>query len=402
MRFLSNNQVFQSWLIRAATALVVVFLVVLGGALLVSASAGGEVSLDADQRIVTIFDNGERKSIVTKSSSVGEALRHADIDVDSYDIVEPSIDTKFDETDYTVNVYRARPVLVVDGMTREWVMSPALSAREIAVEAQLAEDIRPEDIISFNDNIEAATNGMNAVVDVKRAVKVNILLYGEMTTLYTQADTVKGLLEGKGIKLASNDTVTVDLNNPIEEDMTFQIWREGVQTLTEEQEIEFPTRTIQDADKDPSYRELQSAGKPGKRTVTYEVTMHDGQEVSRAEIQNVTTEESIEEVVVVGTKPKYMAYTGGGSKSEWLAASNISEDQWGYVDWLVSKESGWNPNAVNRSSGACGLAQALPCSKVPGNPHDPVNSLNWMNGYVGGRYGSWSAAVSHSQANGWY
>ena len=91
-----------------------------------------------------------------------------------------------------------------------------------------------------------------------------------------------------------------------------------------------------------------------------------------------------------------------GDKSSWLAASSIPQDQWGSADWLVTKESGWNPNAINRSSGACGLAQALPCSKVGANPHDPVVSLNWMNGYVNGRYGGWPQAYAFWQKNKWY
>ena len=91
-----------------------------------------------------------------------------------------------------------------------------------------------------------------------------------------------------------------------------------------------------------------------------------------------------------------------GDKSSWLAASSIPQDQWGNADWLVTKESGWNPNAVNRSSGACGLGQQLPCGKWAGAWNDPVSSLNGMHGYVMGRYGSWANAVNHSKAKGWY
>lgn len=95
-------------------------------------------------------------------------------------------------------------------------------------------------------------------------------------------------------------------------------------------------------------------------------------------------------------------YTGGGSKSEWLAASGIAESDWAYVDYIVSKESGWNPNATNKSSGACGLVQALPCSKVPGNGYDPVDNLRWANGYAVGRYGSWAGAYEFWVSRHWW
>lgn len=95
-------------------------------------------------------------------------------------------------------------------------------------------------------------------------------------------------------------------------------------------------------------------------------------------------------------------YTGGGAPAEWMAAAGIAESDWGYVDYVVSRESGWNPNATNSGSGACGLVQALPCSKVPGNGYDPVDNLRWANGYAVGRYGSWSGAYDFWVSNSWW
>lgn len=95
-------------------------------------------------------------------------------------------------------------------------------------------------------------------------------------------------------------------------------------------------------------------------------------------------------------------YTGGGSPAEWMAAAGIPESDWGYVDYIASKESGWNPNATNASSGACGLIQAHPCSKVPGSGYNPVDNLRWANGYAVGRYGSWAAAYAFWTANHWW
>lgn len=95
-------------------------------------------------------------------------------------------------------------------------------------------------------------------------------------------------------------------------------------------------------------------------------------------------------------------YTGGGSPAEWMAAAGIAESDWGYVDYIVTRESGWNPNATNASSGACGLVQALPCSKVPGSGYNPVDNLRWANGYAVGRYGSWAQAYDFWTSNHWW
>ncbi|MGP3536482.1 transglycosylase SLT domain-containing protein [Microbacterium sp. RD1] len=103
-----------------------------------------------------------------------------------------------------------------------------------------------------------------------------------------------------------------------------------------------------------------------------------------------------------GSAPSRPQYTGGGSPAEWMAAAGIPESDWGYVDYIAKRESGWNPNATNKSSGACGLIQAYPCSKVPGNGYDPVDNLRWANGYANGRYGSWASAYDFWTRNHWW
>ncbi|MGF3055446.1 transglycosylase SLT domain-containing protein [Microbacterium sp. YY-01] len=95
-------------------------------------------------------------------------------------------------------------------------------------------------------------------------------------------------------------------------------------------------------------------------------------------------------------------YDGGGDPAAWMAAAGIASSDWGYVDYIATRESGWNPNATNPSSGACGLIQALPCSKVPGNGYDPVDNLRWANGYAMERYGSWYDAYVFWVNNSWW
>ena len=89
-------------------------------------------------------------------------------------------------------------------------------------------------------------------------------------------------------------------------------------------------------------------------------------------------------------------------KKQWMTEAGIPEADWAFVDFIVFRESSWNPNAINRSSGACGLAQAFPCSKVPGNPFDPVSSLRWQYNYVKGRYGGYAGAYDFWLRNRWY
>lgn len=95
-------------------------------------------------------------------------------------------------------------------------------------------------------------------------------------------------------------------------------------------------------------------------------------------------------------------YTGGGSPAEWMAAAGIAESDWGYVDYIVSRESTWNPNAINPAGGYCGLVQIAPLHGVA-NCTDPVVNLQWATSYAEGRYGSWEGAYNHwaKYQSGW-
>ena len=87
-----------------------------------------------------------------------------------------------------------------------------------------------------------------------------------------------------------------------------------------------------------------------------------------------------------------------------LAARGWS-DQFGCLDSLWQRESGWSVSASN-ASGAYGIPQALPGSKMASEGSDwrtnPATQIRWGLGYIAGRYGSPCAAWSHSQSHGWY
>lgn len=85
-----------------------------------------------------------------------------------------------------------------------------------------------------------------------------------------------------------------------------------------------------------------------------------------------------------------------------MAAAGIPSSQWWAVEWTVNTESSWNSRAIEPTSGACGLAQELPCGKSGCTFGDALCELTWMNNYVVGRYGSWAAEVAFHQANGYY
>lgn len=89
-----------------------------------------------------------------------------------------------------------------------------------------------------------------------------------------------------------------------------------------------------------------------------------------------------------------------GDCASWIAQAGITDvaNAMRIINW----ESGCNPNAINRSSGACGVAQELPCGKSGCALGDGACQVRWMNQYVLSRYGSWAAAVAFHLVHNWY
>jgi len=81
-------------------------------------------------------------------------------------------------------------------------------------------------------------------------------------------------------------------------------------------------------------------------------------------------------------------------------------DQWSCLDKLFNKESHWNHRARNPGSGAYGIPQALPGSKMASAGADwltnPATQVRWGLGYIKGRYQTPCGAWAHSQRTGWY
>lgn len=77
----------------------------------------------------------------------------------------------------------------------------------------------------------------------------------------------------------------------------------------------------------------------------------------------------------------------------------------GWAD-IINRESGWNVTISNPSSGAYGLPQALPGSKMASHGSDwatnPYTQLRWMYDYMVERYGGIEGALAFWYANSWY
>lgn len=94
-----------------------------------------------------------------------------------------------------------------------------------------------------------------------------------------------------------------------------------------------------------------------------------------------------------------------GSHEHWMKQAGIPASWFSSINYIVTNESGWRVNATNPSSGAYGLPQSLPGSKMAAAGRDwrtnPITQLKWMKSYVS-RYGGGPGAAAFWRAHHWY
>lgn len=325
MRSIYTKHFFdRSGLRIVVTMTVMIFAVALFWVGVAAAASQQQAAPATGEHLVTVYDAQQKQVILTKSATVRQVLEQAHVTIATHDVVEPSLDTVIRSSDFTVNIYRAHPVLIIDGMRRMRVLSSHSSPRDIAKDAHIA--LRDEDVVTIQKPTDILEAGGGMSLQIKRATPVRLLLYGNDTVVYTQAQTVAGLLSEKEIDLGKHDTVSVDLATAITAGMRIEIWRDGVQTVTRDEAIPFPVRQIEDMSRPVGYKKIQSPGRDGKKSVTYEVTIKNGKQIKRKKIQSVVLKKPVEQVEVVGAKPSF-----SGDFAEALAKLRSCEG--GYQSW---------------------------------------------------------------------
>jgi len=176
-------------------------------------------------------------------------------------------------------------------------------------------------------------------------------------------------------------------------------------------------------------RRVVTEGRDGERAATYRVHYRAGEEIERELVADVEVGERVDEVVRVGTAtPRPTTpppapttaesdssgsdapqVSGGSPKAigaELAAARGWGGNEFSCLDRLWTRESNWNPRAQNPSSGAYGIPQSLPASKMAAAGADwrtnPATQITWGLNYIAGRYGTPCGAWAHSQRVGWY
>lgn len=360
----------------------------------------------SENHVVIVTHDGEKQTIPTDQKTVGALLERLGIALKTGDRVEPDLTEPITQDKFLINVYRAAPVFVSDGTTTAVTNSAAGTGRGMAEQAGL--QLYSEDTVTLAPTANFVTDRSVAIrATINRATPVQVALYGApAVTMRTQAKTVADFIKEKKIVVTKADTVKPGLGAPLASGMELAVIRNGIHTISVDEDIAPPEQTVTDASMSLGATAVRQAGTTGKRSNTYEINVQNGVEISRKLLQSVVTVDPVPKIVARGTAV-YVA----PDKTAVMAAAGISASDYGAVDYIVSRESGWCPTKLQGthvcpaaapgyypSSKGYGLVQATPANKMASAGGDwetnPVTQLKWATGYAS-RYGGWQGAYLH-------
>jgi hypothetical protein len=176
-----------------------------------------------------------------------------------------------------------------------------------------------------------------------------------------------------------------------------------------------------DADIAKGMEFVMEPGVAGKQRVTYQNVFIDGKQVTRKVLARKVLKKAQATIVIRGigdpSNVKVALASAARGTGDPDGNKNFAElyiqntygwgnDQFGCLSTLWTRESHWRHQARNRSSGAYGIAQALPGRKMSKVASDwrtnPVTQIKWGASYIEGRYGTPCKALKHSYSHGWY
>jgi len=371
--------------------------------------ASGEAVNPTDQHLVNFKINSGEEIVPSRAATVGEFLSRQSIHLDASDVVLPSADTTIAGDNFSIEVMRAQPTTIVDGDSTISLLSPYKNTREAVEKAGLT--LYPADVVELDyPGDPSVTKILGRKLIIKRATLIYVNIYGTTVEHRTNKKIVSGVLTEMSILPEPEDSVLPSYATVVSANLVVSITRLGQELINVEETISAPLETIVDKSLPIGSSTVRAEGRAGKRLVTYELSLQNGKEVSRRQIQETIVEQPIARVVIHGSSAVIAE-----NKQALMIAAGLTEADFAAADFIISRESGWcatkwqgqwgycPPTYIEKYAGAetvpslgFGLCQSTPAIKMATAGSDwrtsAVTQLKWCTSYARGRYGSWQKA----------
>ena len=277
---------------------------------------------DINKHLITLYDRGTQRVFLTDEKTIGQALKAKNINLDPRDTVEPAVTQELVARDYNVNIYHARPIVIVDGPTRIKTISPYQTAQQIAKDVGIT--VYDEDLTTLKPLTDYVNDGAGLELIILRAKSITLDLYGKRTEVRTRANTISGMLREKQIVIGPKDRISVSGETQVTQGMEVRVWRDGVQTISVDQATAFSSQIIYDADQPIGYRAVRFKGISGNRSSTYQVEVKDGVEISRVEIASIITRNPTAQTEVIGLRNNGTGLTKSKGAQFWADSKGVT------------------------------------------------------------------------------
>lgn len=368
----------------------------------------------ASGKTINIEINGVSRPVVTYEKTVQAILNDAGIDYAYRDDITPALNQTVANGE-RIQIHTAREMsFLADGKSvKRWVTDKTIAAmlsregfERLEVPAQ-----RSNERETLTPIAPSGTTVQLNVDGTTKELKVS------------KRNNIRRLLTEAGISLAPLDEV---VTHNIDGKLTVSVKRVVRGNVTTKEKIPHETEERKTDKLREGEKKVENPGKDGERTIVRYQQKVDGQLLVNALVSDKVTTAPEKKIVLVGTRkntPENDAANGAASAAgvptgnysgddpRALAAPLVSARGWSNGEYqclltLWQRESNWNPYAHNASSGAYGIPQSLPGSKMASAGADwktnPVTQINWGLGYIANRYGSPCGALGHSNRVGWY
>ncbi len=370
---------------------------------------GSTIAWASVDKTVTVQVDGQSTQLHTVASSVKGALADAGYQVGPHDIVAPPL-TSSVHSGGKIVLERGRMLrLTVDGSERDvWVTAPTVqnALQDLGYESA--------DLYTVSRDKRLPLTPTDVTLATEKSIT---LTQGTNVQQLTTTDVFVGeLLNDMGITLGPDDVVTPTVNQKVVAGGDVVVKRITNTTVTAAEPLPFTVTQTPDPTLAKGTTKVTTTGKAGVANVVYAVVLVDGVETGRTVVSSTTITPPTTQIEKVGSKPAAAAVPAapivvdpGSAQAiaqQMLLARGWGADQFSCLLQIWGHESGWRVNAQNSGSGAYGIPQALPGSKMAAFGADwqtnPATQIAWGLSYIAGRYSTPCGAWSSWQAHGWY
>ncbi|WP_436776152.1 ubiquitin-like domain-containing protein [Yinghuangia sp. YIM S09857] len=304
--------------------------------LVVAVLVGGTTAFVQYDKTITIIVDGEKRSVHTFASNVGDVLAREQIDIGEHDVVAPGRDADLDDGDEVAIRYGRLLDLTLDGRPQQvWVtaMSVAEAMDQLKVRTDGAYLSVPR---------EAPIGRQGLALDVRTERGVTFMVDGRQLPVRTNAASLDEVLRQAQIAIGPQDRVSVPTDTYPTEGMTVSVLRVTGTTVVKDERIPFETKKQDDPTRFKGQESVETKGVAGIKKVTWAYETVDGVRQNPRKVKEEIVKAPVHQVVKVGTK-QLPTSVAGADDLNWSA--------------LAKCEAGGRPTAVDPSGTYHGLYQ---------------------------------------------